>query len=103
MLAVKIVKKKRYMVQGFEKKKTVINVTSIQERFEERRTVVKSRFFMEGHEDISKERAKRTTHSHAVCRRVCLFCPLVVSSCYVLFLPSYPLLSLTLCNITPCK
>ena len=35
---------------------------------------------------------------------LCLsFCPLVVSSCYVLFLPSYPLLSLTLCNITPCK
>ena len=35
---------------------------------------------------------------------VCLFfCSLVVSSCYVLFLPSYPLLSLTLCNITPCK
>ena len=31
------------------------------------------------------------------------FCPLVVSSCYVLFLPSYPLLSLTLCDITPCK
>ena len=66
MLAVKIVKKKRYMVQGFEKKKTVINVTSIQERFEERRTVVKPRFFMEGHEDISKERAKRTAHSHAI-------------------------------------
>ena len=39
MLAVKIVEKKRYMVQEFEKKKTVINVTSIQERFEERRTV----------------------------------------------------------------
>ena len=54
------------MVQGFEKKKTVINVTSIQERFEERRTVVKPRFFMEEHEDISKERAKRTTHSHAI-------------------------------------
>ena len=66
MLAVKIVKKKRYMVQGFEKKKTVINVTSIQERFEERRTVVKPRFFMEGHEDISKERAKWTTHTHAI-------------------------------------
>ena len=66
MLAVKIVKKKRYMVQGFEKKKTVINLTSIQERFEKRRTIVKPRLFMEGHEDISKERAKRTTHSHAI-------------------------------------
>ena len=66
MLAVKIVKKKRYMVEGFEKKKTVINLTSIQERFENRRTVVKPRLFMEGHEDISKERAKRTTHSHAI-------------------------------------
>ena len=53
------------MVQGFEKKKTVINVTSIQERFEER-TAVKPRFLMEGHEDISKETAKRTTHNHAI-------------------------------------
>ncbi len=41
MLAVKIVKKKWYVVQGSEKKKTVINVTSIQKRFESRRTVVK--------------------------------------------------------------
>ena len=58
------------MVLGFEKKKTVINVTSIQERFEERRTVVKPRFFMEGHEDISKERAKRTAHSHAIDKKM---------------------------------
>ena len=27
---------------------------------------MKPRFFMEGHEDISKERAKRTAHSHAI-------------------------------------
>ena len=54
------------MVQGLEKKKTVTNATSIQERFEDRRTVVKPRFFMERHDDISKEKAKRTTHSHAI-------------------------------------
>ena len=67
MLAVKIVKKNRYMVQEFEKTITVTKVTSIQERFEDRRTVVKPRFFMEGHEDISKESVKRATHSHAIC------------------------------------
>ena len=54
------------MVQEFEKTITVINVTSIQERFEGRRTVVKPRFFVERHEDISKERFKRATHSHAI-------------------------------------
>ena len=54
------------MVQKFEKKKTVINVTSIWERFEDRRAVVKPRFFMERHEDISKETAKRTYNSHAI-------------------------------------
>ncbi len=47
------------MVQGSEKKKTVINITSIQKGFESRRTVVKPRFLMERHEDIGKERAKR--------------------------------------------
>ena len=41
MVVVKIVKKKRYMVEGSEQKKTVINVTSIQERLKGRRTVVK--------------------------------------------------------------
>ena len=61
-----IVKKKRYIVQGFEKKKTVINVTSIQERFDDKRTVVKPRFFTELHEDISKERARRTAHGHVI-------------------------------------
>ena len=66
MLAVKIVKKERYMHQEFEKKKAVINVTSIQERFKDRRTVVKPRVFMERHEDVCKEKAKRTTHSHAI-------------------------------------
>ena len=45
MLAVKIVEKKRYMVQGFEKKKTVINVTSIQERFEEKKDSCEVTFF----------------------------------------------------------
>ena len=40
MLVVKIVKKKRYMVRGFEDKKTVINVMSIHERLKGRRTVV---------------------------------------------------------------
>ena len=40
MLAVKIVKKKRYMVQGFEKKKAITNVTSIQEKFKNRKAVV---------------------------------------------------------------
>ena len=48
MLAVRIVKKKRYMIQGFEKKKIVINVTSIQKRFEDRRTVIKARGFFYG-------------------------------------------------------
>ena len=41
VVAVKIVEEKRYMVQGSEKKKVVIDVTSIQKRFEMRRTVVK--------------------------------------------------------------
>ena len=41
MLAVEIVEEKRYMVQGSEKKKTVIDVTSIQKRFEKGRAVVK--------------------------------------------------------------
>ncbi len=57
MLAVKKVKKKWYVVQGSEKKKTVIDVTSIQKGFESRRTVVKPLFLMERHEDIGKERA----------------------------------------------
>ena len=54
------------MVQGFEKKITVTNGTSIQTRFEDRTAVVKPRFFIERDEDISKERAKRATHSHDI-------------------------------------
>ena len=41
VLAVKVVEETRYMVRGFEEKKTVIDVTSIQKRFESRRAVVK--------------------------------------------------------------
>ena len=65
MPVVKVVKKKRYMVEGFEEKKTVINVTSIHKRLKGRRTVVKPRFFMERLEDVSNKRTKRTTHSYA--------------------------------------
>ena len=41
VLAFKIVEEKRYMVQGSEKKKTVIDVTLVQKRFAKKRAVVK--------------------------------------------------------------
>ena len=66
MPVVKVVKKKRYMVEGFEEKKTVINVTSIHKRLKGRRTVVKPRFFMERLEDVSNKRTERSTHSYNI-------------------------------------
>ena len=38
----------------------------MQERFKDRRAVAKSRVFLERHEDVCKERAKRTTHNHVI-------------------------------------
>lgn len=47
VLAVKTVQ--RYVVQWFQKKKTVVDITSIHKRFEKRRTVVKPWLRMERH------------------------------------------------------
>ena len=56
VLLVEIFKKKRYVVQGSEKKRAVINISSVEYRLERRRTVLEPDLFMEGHEYIGKER-----------------------------------------------
>ena len=55
VLLVEIFKEKRYVVQGSEKKKAVINISSVEYRLERRRTVLEPDLFMEGHEYIGKE------------------------------------------------
>ena len=55
VLLVEKFKEKRYVVQGSEKKKAVINISSVEYRLERRRTVLGPDLFMEGHEYIGKE------------------------------------------------
>ena len=43
------------MVQGSEKTKAVINISSVEYRLERRRTVLEPDLFKEGHEYIDKE------------------------------------------------
>ena len=56
VLLVEIFKEKRYVVQGSEKKKAVINISSVGYRLEKRRTVLEPDLFMKGHEYIGKKR-----------------------------------------------
>ena len=55
VLLVEKFKEKRYVVQGSEKKKAVINISSVEYRLERRMTVLEPDLFMEGHEYIGKE------------------------------------------------
>ena len=55
VLLVEKFKEKKYVVQGSEKKKAVVNILSVEYRLERRRTVLEPDLFMEGHEHIGKE------------------------------------------------
>ena len=55
VLLVEIFKEKSYVVQGSEKKKAVINISSVEYRLERRMTVLEPDLFMERHEYIGKE------------------------------------------------
>ena len=54
VLLVEKFKEKRYVVQGSEEKKAVINISSVEYRFERRRTVLEPDLLMEGHEYIGR-------------------------------------------------
>ena len=55
VLLVEIVNEKRYAVQGSERKKAVISISSVEYRLERRRAVLEPDLVMEGHEYIGKE------------------------------------------------